>query len=117
MAAREAVADLMYTPGWRATHPGPYATLGDPAISPVSARRHLRASARHDAYDVLPRITAPTLVLHGTDDEFAPVVNARLIADRIPDATLRHARGCAARVFEECRPEASQVVLEFLAGG
>ena len=70
-AAREAVADLMYTPGWRATHPGPYATVGDPAISPVSARRHLRASARHDAYDVLPRIaprpwscTGPTTSSH-----------------------------------------------------
>ena len=117
VAAREAVADLMYTPGWRATHPGPYATLGDPAISPLSARRHLRASARHDAYDVLPRIAAPTLVLHGTDDEFAPVVNARLIADRIPDATLRLFEGARHAYFEECRPEASQVVLEFLAAG
>ena len=117
VAAREAVTDLMYTPGWRATHPGPYATLGDPAISAVSARRHLRASARHDAYDVLPRIAAPTLVLHGTDDEFAPVVNARLIADRIPDATLRLFESARHAYFEECRPEASQVALEFLAGG
>jgi len=117
VAAREAVTDLMYTPGWRSTHPGPYATLGDPAISPLSARRHLRASARHDAYDVLPRIAAPTLVLHGTDDEFVPVVNARLIAERIPDATLRLFESARHAYFEECRPEASQVVLEFLAGG
>ncbi len=117
VAAREAVADLMYTPGWRATHPGPYATLGDPAISPLSARRHLRASARHDAYEVLSRIAVPTLVLHGTDDEFAPVVNARLIADRIPDAMLRLFEGARHAYFEECRPVASPVVLEFLAGG
>ncbi len=116
-SAREAVADLMYTPGWRATHPGPYATVGDPAISPLNARRHLRASARHDAYDVLPRVTAPTLVLHGTDDEFAPAVNAQLVADRIPGAALRLFDGARHAYFEECRPAASEAVLDFLADG
>jgi pimeloyl-ACP methyl ester carboxylesterase len=116
-AAREAVADLMYTAAWRAVHPGPYATLGDPDISAVSARRHLRASARHDAYDELRRIGCPTLVLHGTDDEFAPVVNAQLVADRIPGATLRLFEGARHAYFEECRPEASRVVREFLVDG
>ena len=113
-AAREAVADLMYTPAWRAEHPGPYATLGDPGISAASARRHLRASALHDAYEVLPRISAPTLVLHGTDDEFAPVVNARLIAGRVPGSELCLFGGARHAYFEECRPEASRRVLEFL---
>lgn len=113
-AAREAVADLMYSPGWRSTHPGPYSTLGDPDMSAVSARRHLRASARHDAYDQLARITAPTLVLHGTDDDFAPVVNAELLAGRIPGATVRLFAGARHAYFEECRPEASRTVLEFL---
>jgi pimeloyl-ACP methyl ester carboxylesterase len=113
-AAREAVADLMYTPAWRAEHPGPYATLGDPDISALSARRHLRASARHDAYDELPRVTAPTLVLHGSDDEFAPVVNAHLIAERVPGAGLHLFAGARHAYFEECRPEASRRVVEFL---
>ena len=45
------------------------------------------------------------------------MVNARLIADRIPDATLRLFEGARHAYFEECRPEASQVVLEFLAAG
>jgi alpha-beta hydrolase superfamily lysophospholipase len=45
------------------------------------------------------------------------VVNARLIADGIPDATLRLFEGARHAYFEECRPEASQVVLEFLAAG
>ena len=43
-------------------------------------------SARHDAWDLLPRIDCPTLVLHGADDLMAPAVNARLIAERIPGA-------------------------------
>lgn len=104
----------MYTPGWRAEHPGPYPTLGDPNIAALSARRHLRASARHDAYDVLPEISAPTLVLHGTDDEFAPVVNAHLVAGQVPGAELHLFDGARHAYFEECRPEASRRVLEFL---
>jgi pimeloyl-ACP methyl ester carboxylesterase len=116
-AVREALADLMYTPAWRAAHPGPHATLGDPDISAVSARRHLRASAGHDAYDALPAIGCPTLVLHGSDDEFTPVVNARLIAERIPGATLRLFDGARHAYFEECRPESSLVVRNFLTAG
>jgi pimeloyl-ACP methyl ester carboxylesterase len=106
----------MYSPAWRAQHPGPYTTLGDPDISRLTARRHLRASARHDAYDELPRITARTLVLHGTDDEFAPVVNAHLLAARVPGAELRLFEGARHAYFEECRPEASRRVLDFLEG-
>ena len=113
-AVRETVADLMYTPAYRTEHPGPYATLGDPNISALSARRHLRASARHDAYDELPRIAAQTLVLHGTDDQFAPVVNAHLLAERVPRAELRLFDGARHAYFEECRPEASRRVVEFL---
>lgn len=105
----------MYAPTWRADHPGPYATLGDPDISVVSARRHLRASARHDAYDALPLIGCPTLVLHGTDDEFTPAVNARLLADRIPGAVVRLFDGARHAYFEECRPAASLMVQDFLA--
>jgi pimeloyl-ACP methyl ester carboxylesterase len=103
-AARDALAELMYTPAWRELHPGPYVTLGDPDVSPVGARRHLRASARHDAYEQLPGITAPTLVLHGTDDAFAPVVNARLVAGRIPGARLHLFEGGATHTSRSADP-------------
>jgi pimeloyl-ACP methyl ester carboxylesterase len=36
----------------------------------------------------LARITAPTLVLTGADDRIVPSANARLLAHRIPNATL-----------------------------
>jgi pimeloyl-ACP methyl ester carboxylesterase len=49
---------------------------------------HRHASRTHDAWDVLDKITAPTLVIHGTDDELTPPENARLIAGRIPGAEL-----------------------------
>ncbi|RZQ65853.1 alpha/beta fold hydrolase [Amycolatopsis suaedae] len=112
--AREVLADLMYTPAWRATHPGPYTTLGDPDMPAHAVRGHLVASNGHDAWDALPRITAPTLVLHGDDDELAPVANADLLTSRIPDARSHIFPGARHAYFEECRPAASQIVRDFL---
>lgn len=113
-AARRALLELMYSPGWLATHPGPYNTLGDPDMPAHARRRHLRASARHDAWDVLPSITAPTLVLHGADDVFNPVANAPLLAGRIPDARQHLIPGARHAYFEECRDVAGPLVLGFL---
>lgn len=114
-AARRALVDLMYTPAWTAAHPGPYHTLGDPGMPAHARRGHLRASNRHDAWDVLPRVTAPTLVLHGTDDRLAPPGNAGLLASRIPGARAHLIDGARHAYFEEFRTIASPLVLDFLA--
>ncbi|AXK32950.1 alpha/beta fold hydrolase [Streptomyces armeniacus] len=114
-AVRQALLELMYTPEWLAGHPGPYTTLGDPVMPPYARRRHLAASNRHDAWDVLPGITATTLVLHGTDDRFNPTANAWLLADRVPDARLYLLPGARHAYFEECRATAGRLVLDFLA--
>lgn len=115
-AARAARLDLMFSPAWLAAHPdGPFHTLGDPDMPAFARARHLTASNRHDAWDVLPKITAPTLVIHGTDDRIAPVVNAHLLAERIPDATLELLPGARHAYFEEFRSTASARVLDFLA--
>ncbi|MEU1666852.1 alpha/beta fold hydrolase [Streptomyces sparsogenes] len=114
-AARQALIDLMYSPAWRAEHPGPYTTLGDPAMPPHARRGHLLASNRHDAWDVLPTISAPTLVLHGDQDRMAPPDNLALLAARIPGARTHLFAGARHAYFEECRPEASALVSAFLA--
>ncbi|RKN45845.1 alpha/beta fold hydrolase [Streptomyces hoynatensis] len=111
---RALLLDLMYTPGWLARHPGPYATLGDPLMPPHARRHHLIASHHHDAWDVLPGIKAPTLVVHGTDDRFNPTANAALLAARIPDARALLLPGARHAYFEEFREEASAAVLDFL---
>ncbi|MER6534019.1 alpha/beta fold hydrolase [Streptomyces sp. 900105755] len=111
---RQALLELMYTPGWLATHPGPYHTLGDPGMPAHARRGHLVASDRHDAWDALPGIVAPTLVLHGTDDLLNPTANAPLLAARIPDARLELIQGARHAYFEECRDLAGPLVLEFL---
>ncbi|MEV0614890.1 alpha/beta fold hydrolase [Nonomuraea sp. NPDC050404] len=113
-AAERALLELMYTPAWLATHPGPYFTIGDPGMPHYARLRHLAASARHDAWDVLPAITAPTLVVHGSDDVFNPAANAPLLAGRIPGAEVRMIEGARHAYFEEFRHVAGPMVLEFL---
>lgn len=114
-AARRALIELMFTPTWTAANPGPYRVLGAPRMSAAARRGHLLASRSHDAWDDLPSITAPALVLHGTEDVFAPVGNARLLADRIPGARLHLIGGARHAYFEEARDEAGSAVLGFLA--
>ncbi|MBF6171195.1 alpha/beta fold hydrolase [Nocardia blacklockiae] len=113
--AHQTLLDLMYTPDWLATHPGPHQTVGDPDMPSYARRRHLVASHRHDAWDVLLDITSPTLVLHGTDDRFNPAANAPLLADRVPGAHLHLIPGARHAYFEEFRSTASPVARDFLA--
>jgi pimeloyl-ACP methyl ester carboxylesterase len=105
----------MYTPEWLARNPGPYYVLGDASMPPYAKGRHLVASNKHDAWDGLPGITAPTLILHGTDDVFSPVANAQLLADRIPNARAELITGARHAYFHEFRALASPAVLTFLA--
>ncbi|MFH9201832.1 alpha/beta fold hydrolase [Streptomyces anulatus] len=113
-AAREALLELMYTPGWLAANPGPYRTLGDPGMPAHARRRHLVAGNQHDAWQLLPGIGAPTLVVHGTDDLLNPAANAPLLADRIRGARLHLIPGARHAYFEENRAVASPLVLDFL---
>ena len=110
---RRVLHRLFYTDGW--PH-GPAAghLLGDPTMTPEEARAHLRASSRHDAWEILPRIAAPTLVLHGTDDRMVPADNATLLAERIPDATVHLLDGGRHGFFEELAPEVTPLVRAFL---
>jgi pimeloyl-ACP methyl ester carboxylesterase len=85
-------------------------------MPPHARRRHFAASAAHDAWDALPAITAPTLVVHGADDRFNPAANAPLLAERIPGARLHLIPGARHAYFEEFRATASPLVLDFLSG-
>ncbi|MFI9719729.1 alpha/beta fold hydrolase [Streptomyces sp. NPDC052396] len=113
-AAHRALLELMYTPGWLATHHGPFHTLGDASMPAHARRHHLRASARHNAWDALPRITAPTLIVHGTDDTLNPTANAPLLAERIPNARMHLIPGARHAYFEEFADVATPLVLGFL---
>lgn len=113
--AHRVLTDLMYTPQWQAAHPGPYQVLGDPSMTDRARRRHLSASSNHDAWDVLPQITADTLIVHGSDDQFAPVINAELIAGCIAGSRVAVFDGARHAYFDEAREAAGAVVLDFLS--
>jgi 3-oxoadipate enol-lactonase len=86
------VGRALFSERFRAEHPDLVrAHLGNLAAHPARARgvvSHLVAAGYHETRARLHRIAAPTLVLHGEADELTPVANARLLAERIPDATL-----------------------------
>ncbi|GAB2944950.1 alpha/beta fold hydrolase [Micromonospora polyrhachis] len=57
--------------------------------APEGAAAALRGRAeRPDYLGMLPHIEVPTLVVVGSEDEFTPVADARVLHEHIPDATL-----------------------------
>jgi 3-oxoadipate enol-lactonase len=89
---------------WLLAHPVP----------PHARQLHYLASEGHDAWDQLPQITAPTLVIHGSDDGMNVVANGRLLAERIPGAELHIIPGARHVYFWDHGEEANRVVRAFL---
>jgi class 3 adenylate cyclase len=61
---------------------------GNRAASPSMALRMIKTIRSGDVRDRLPRITAPTLVLHRTDSSFTPREHGQYLADHIAGARL-----------------------------
>jgi pimeloyl-ACP methyl ester carboxylesterase len=60
-------------------------------------------------------MSAPTLVIHGSEDQRVPTANAFLLASLIPGAELSIIEGGRHAYLVEFREEASRAVNEFLA--
>lgn len=112
-ARRRVLRDLFYTDAWP-HRPEDSVLFGDRRMSAEETRAHLRASGKHDAWDLLPDIAAPTLVLHGTDDVMVPTANAPLLAERIPGARLHLHEGGRHGFFEEFATEVTPLIRDFL---
>jgi pimeloyl-ACP methyl ester carboxylesterase len=111
--------DELYTPAFAEREPAVAAAIRSnmlaTALPPLFANLHYRASQGHDAWDLLPRIANPTLVIHGGEDRVNPTANAHLLAGRIPGAELHIVPNGRHGFHVEFREEASPVVLDFLA--
>src|SRR5690606_26056973 len=71
----------------------------------------------HGTYRHLPRLKAPTLVAHGEEDVIVPPGNARILARRIPNATVaRYPDAGHAFLFQDPAAKA-QAFAAFLDGG
>jgi pimeloyl-ACP methyl ester carboxylesterase len=116
--AMNALLSVMFSPAWIANHSEAIAQFLLAAQHPIPAyaqRLHYLASEGHDAWNLLPTIKAPTLVIHGSEDAVNPTANAPLLANRIPNAELYIVQGGRHGYFIEFREEAGRVVKEFLA--
>jgi len=78
----------------------------------IGARRHLEARAGHNTYDRLNQITAPTLVLSGTQDGQAPMPAQKAMADAIPNARFEIIKGSHGMLWESTA--AFDRIIEFM---
>lgn len=85
------------------------AALALPVPVPVIMGQ-MQAIGGHDTSAHLGDVAAPTLVIHGTDDEMLPVQNGRMIAERIPGARLEVLEGVGHLFWVE-EPERSAALL------
>jgi pimeloyl-ACP methyl ester carboxylesterase len=88
------------------------------SVYPTPAQTYLsqgNAVITFDTYDSLADITAPTLVIAGTEDRIIPCENSKLLASRIPNAELAIIENAGHGLFiSDATEKASKIVLDFL---
>jgi 3-oxoadipate enol-lactonase len=108
----------LYSPGFAEEHPNHVAedvrVGAENPQPPHAARRQRQAVDAWDAYDRLPEIRIPALVLHGTEDRVIDPANARLLAERIPGARLVLLQGAGHVYHSEQADAADAAVLDFI---
>lgn len=113
-ASERSLLSKMYSQEWLDAHPGQLEEQQEVYATSSAEVRAKRAAQAHDLWDALSTIAAPTLVLHGTEDEVCAPENAHLIAKRIPDARLVMIPGGRHGMHREFRGEVADAVLAFL---
>ena len=113
-----ALAEAAFTKGYIAQHPEIIPAMIEARrqrpLDPVALSHRMKAAYAHDAYDRLPHIACPTLVITGKDDVLISWENSRILAERIPGAKLVLLEP-AGHVFWLEQPEQSRAaILAFL---
>ncbi|HVT93785.1 MAG TPA: alpha/beta fold hydrolase [Bryobacteraceae bacterium] len=84
--------------------------------TPRGYLNQLIAILRWSSYGRLPRISVPTLIVHGDSDVIVPPENAAILARRIPNAQVRMIPA-AGHIFTTDQPELShRWLLDFFQG-
>lgn len=90
--------------GWR--------LVDSPSLS--TYYQQMRAGARFDVSREVGSITSPTLVIHGSEDNYVPVANAEALAEAIPGARLRVLDSAGHLVFIERAADVNREIVTFL---
>lgn len=75
----------------------------------------LAAIQSFDAGDRLKTLQIPTMVVTGTEDVLVPAVNARVLADLLPNAVLVELDGAGHALHAECRDTLNRLIHEFFS--
>jgi 3-oxoadipate enol-lactonase len=103
---------------YRAKHPEEFERIvrwrlaDSPSLS--AYYEQMRAGARFDLSREVGRITSPTLVIHGAEDQYVPVANAVALAEAILGARLRVLDNAGHLVFIERFADVNREVVTFL---
>lgn len=118
-ARGRALAEAAFTKGYLARHPeiieSMIAARRSRPIDSTAFAHRMKAIAGHDAYDRLPQIHCPTLVIAGKDDSLINWENSRLIADRIEGARLVVLEPAGHSFWVEQPQQTSAAIAEFLS--
>jgi pimeloyl-ACP methyl ester carboxylesterase len=83
---------------------------------PEGYRGQIEAALSHDAYDRLPQIEQPTLILTGDTDRVIPAASSEVLHERIPTSRREVIRGAGHLFFLERPDETVRLLREFLGG-
>jgi 3-oxoadipate enol-lactonase len=91
-ARGRALAEAAFTKNYVEAHPELIPAMIEARrrrpIDPIAFKHRLDAAMHHDTWARLPDISCPTLVITGKQDALISWENSRLLAERIPGATL-----------------------------
>ncbi len=106
------------SPGFAARDPAAIAQLVANAEATPTPQmtwvRQMQAILVSDRTGLLPKITVPTLVIHGADDSLIPPANGRAIATLIPGAGYAEIVECGHMPMWERPLQLAQIVGDFL---
>jgi 3-oxoadipate enol-lactonase len=113
-----ALAEAAFTRGYIERHPEIIPAMIEARrqrpIDPIALSRRLKAALKHDAYDRLPEIRCPTLVITGRDDALIAWENSQILADRIPGAKLEILEPAGHCFWLEQPQQSTEAILQFL---
>lgn len=120
----ENVRKLFFTREYLQHHPATLETLVEsfwqnrPSV--LDYLKHVQARQQHSTADVLQQISQPTLVLIGSEDDFAGGTGSHVdqsvfLAESIPSAEMTFIQGCAHGVFWQDPSATADAVIRWLS--